>query len=227
MSKLPLDIQIEFFKVYNKEISVEEFEKWLYSKKELEQLLDHDTYIDLISLNYKERHAKYELGKIIDPFLDLGKFEERKIKKVLTDLIERTDDFAKSLIDTYNLYCLGYFFFNNLGFGYGLTFSEDFWDYSNWENLSIKEKNNRIDRIHPGVKREAQLVLKWLVEEKIVPTGEKDDLGHYQYLDKRTDSEKNLRTVETIKIEEKEEPLLATKNKRMSVLTRLRHWLFG
>ncbi|MBO6497550.1 MAG: hypothetical protein JJ978_18430 [Roseivirga sp.] len=211
MNKLPLDIQIQFFKVYNNEISVADFERWLYSKKELEQLLDNDTYIDLISLNYKDRHAMHEMGKIIDPFLDFGKFEERKLKKILTDLIDRTDDFAKSLIDTYELYCLGYLFFDNLGFGYGLTFSEDFWDYSDWENLTTKQKNDRIDRIHLGVKREAELVLIWLDKEKIVPTGETNDLGHYQYIDKRTNSERKLRTVESIEIEENKEALLTTK----------------
>jgi hypothetical protein len=208
MKKLPLDIQIQFFKVYNDEIAVADFEKWLYSKKELERLLDSDTYIDLISLNFKDRHVKHEMGKLMDPFLDFGKFEERKLRRTLNDLIERTDDFAKSLIDTYYLYCSGYNFFDNLGLGYGLTFSEDFWDFSDWEKLTTEQKKNRIDRVYSGVKKEAELVLKWLDEGKIVPTGETDDIGHFDYIDKRTDSERKLRTVETIEIKENKEALL-------------------
>lgn len=199
MNKLPLDIQIQFFKVYNNEISVADFEKWLYSKKELEQLLDNDTYIDLISLNYKDRHAMHEMGKIIDPFLDFGKFEERKLKKILTDLIDRTDDFVKSLIDTYELYCLGYGFFDNLGFGYGLTFSDEFWDFKEWENLNSKQKNKRIDPIYQDVKSEAKLVLKWLDEKKIIPTGKENDLGHFEYIDNRTEKEKNKKALLTTK----------------------------
>ncbi len=227
MNKLPLNIQIQFFKVYINEISVADFEKWLYSKKELEQFLDNDTYFDLISLNYKDRHAKYEMGKIIDPFLDFGKFEERKLRKILTDLIDRTDDFAKSLVDTYELYCLGYLFFDNLGFGYGLKFSDEFWEYSKWENLTEEKKKERIDQIYPGLKREAELVVNWLDEEKIVPIGKTNDLGNYEYLDKRTDSEKKLRTIETIEVDENEEAPLSTTKKHKPVLTRLRHWLFG
>jgi len=207
MNKLPLDIQIQFFKVYNNEITIADFENWLYSKKELEQLLNNDTYIDLISLNFKGRHIKHGMGKIIDPFLDFGKFEERKIRKILIDLIERTDDFTKSLIDTYDLYCSGYNFFDNLGLGYGLTFSEDFWDYSDWENLTYLQKEKRIDRIYPGVKKEAEFVLNWIDEGKIVPTGETDNIGNYGYIDNRTETERKLRTVETIKIEENKEAL--------------------
>lgn len=207
MNKLPLDIQIQFFKVYNNEISIPDFERWLYSKKELEQLLDSDTYIDLISLNFKDRHVKHEMGKIIDPFLNFGKFEERKLRKILTDLIDRNDDFAKSLIDTYDLYCSGYNFFDNLGLGYGLTFSEDFWDYTDWESLTSEQQNSRIDRIYPSVKRDAELVLKWLDEAKVVPTGETDDIGDYQYIDKRTHSERKLRTIEIV---ENKEALLTT-----------------
>ncbi len=114
MSKLPLDIQIQFFKVYNNEISIADFEKWLYATKELEQLLNNETYIDLISLNFKNRYVKHEMGKIIDTFLDFGKFEEIKLKKILHALIERTDNFTKYLINTYDLYISGYYFFNNL-----------------------------------------------------------------------------------------------------------------
>lgn len=211
MNKLPLDIQIQFFKVYNDEISIADFENWLYSKKDLEKLfLNNDTYIDLISLNFNDRHVKHEMGKIIDSFLDFGKFEERKLRKILTDLINRTDDFAKSLIDTYDFYCSGYNFFDNLGLGYGLTFSEDFWDYSDWENLTSEQKKNRIDRIYLGVKSEAELVLKWLDEKKIVPTGETDEIGHYDYIDHRTKAERKLRTIETIEFEENKEALHTT-----------------
>ncbi|MCB9043279.1 MAG: hypothetical protein H6554_05895 [Chitinophagales bacterium] len=201
MQKLALDMQIPFFEPYSNEISIADFEEWLYSKNELEQFLDYDTYIKLVSLNFKDRNVKYEMGKIINPFLDLGKFEERKLRKVLTDIINRTDDFAKSLIETYNLYCMGYCFFDQLGFGYGLMFSEDFWEYSDWENLAPEQKKNRVDQIFENVKQEAELILKWLDEGKIVLTGEADDLGHYGYIDNRSDTSRKPSTDEIIEIE--------------------------
>ncbi|WP_421754103.1 hypothetical protein [Croceimicrobium sp.] len=210
MNELPFDVQNQFFQVLNKEISVADFEKWLYSKKELEQLLGYDSYIDLISLNFKDRYILHEMAKIVNPFLDFGEFEERKLKNILSDLINRKDDFAKSLIETYYLYCSGYSFFHNLGLGYGLTFSEDFWNFSDWEILTSEQKNGRIDRIYPGVKREAELILQWIDEGKIVLNGEKDEFGQYQFLDKRTNTEEELRTLEKIEIEENKEALHTT-----------------
>lgn len=196
MSKLPIDIQIEFFKVINDEVSINDFEQWLYVQNSLEQLLGNKVYIDLISINYKNRHAKHEMCKVIDLYLDYGLFEERKLKKILNDLIHKTDDFAKSLIATYDLYCYGYSFFYNLGLGYGLTFSEDFFDYTEWENLSADQKENRINKIYPGVKREAELVLSWMEQGKLILTGERDELGHYDYIDKRSPFEKDHRNID-------------------------------
>ncbi len=230
MNKLPLDIQIQFFKVYNNEISIIDFETWLYSKKELEQLLDNDTYIDLITLNFRNKYIKHEIGKIIDSFLDFGKFEERKLRKVLIDLIERTDDFAKSLIDTYDLYCSGYTFFENLGLGYGLTFSEDFWDYRVWKKLTSRQKEKRINRIHVGVKREAEFILNWLEEGKIVPTGVKNDFGQYVFIDKRMDVDKDLRTDDALKIGKNKKAQLMRYNvlfgSSLGFFTRIKHF-FG
>lgn len=200
MNKLPLDLQMHFFKYYNDEITVSDFERWVYANKDLEQYLDNETYTKLISLNFKDKYIKHEMGKTIDIYLDFGKYEERKLIKVLTDLVDRTNSFTKSLIETYELYCSGYDFFNNLAFGYGLTFSEDFYDYNDWEKLTHEEKTNRIDEVYHGVKSEASLILMWFDEGVITPTGEVDEVGHFEFIDKRTDIEKKLRTVETIDV---------------------------
>jgi len=189
MNKLPVEIQLYFFKVYNDENSIEEFEQWLYREAELEKLLGKESYLDLISLNFKDRHIKYEISKVIDSFLDFGLFEEQKLRKILNDLINRTQNFAKSLIATYDLYCSGYNFFNNLGRGYGLTFANDFFDYRGWTNLTNNQKSIRIDKIFDGVKKEAELVLGWIDKKIIILTGKINDIGNYEYIDKRTEIE--------------------------------------
>lgn len=234
MNKLPLDLQIQFFDVYIDEISVADFEKWLYSEKELEQLLDHEIYIELISLNFKGRHVKHEISKVIDSFLDFGKFEERKLRKLLTDLITPTDNFGKALMSTYDLYCSGYSFFNNLGLAHGLNFSNYYnWDLNVWESQTSEQKKNKIVEIHSGVQREAEIILNWLEEGKIVPTGTTNEVGHFDYIDKRSDFEKKLRTVETIEIEEKTSITSGTSNQTKrttsnnTVLNKLWHWLTG
>ncbi len=96
------------------------------------------------------------MKKIVDKYLDYGEFEKWKIDKVLNDLISKTDNFAKSLITTYDLYCYGYGFLNNLGLGHGLTFANDFYELADWIKLSPEQKNERIEAIYDDVKFEAE-----------------------------------------------------------------------
>ncbi len=171
-------------------MSIEDFEQWVYKTKELETLFDSDDYIEFISLNFKSRHLIHEMKKIVDNYLDYGEFEKRKIDKVLNDLIHKNDDFAKSLIATYDLYCDGYGFLDNIGLGYGLTFANDFYEFEDWTKLSPDQKNERIEAIYPGVKSEAEKVRDWLDKKKVILTGEADNIGHFKYIDNRTTEEK-------------------------------------
>lgn len=203
MNKFPTDIQIEFFKLLNDELSIESFEQWVYKTKKLEACFDPTDYIEFISLNFKDRHVIHEMKKIIDKYLDYGEFEKRKIDKILSELINNNDDFAKSLIATYDLYCDGYGFLDNIGLGYGLTFATDFCDFTDWTKLSPEEKNKRIETIYTGVKTEAEKVRDWLARKKIVLTGEVDDIGHFDYIDNRTTEEKKPTGYSTINLDEK------------------------
>ncbi|MCX2476712.1 hypothetical protein OQZ33_20435 [Pedobacter sp. MC2016-05] len=102
MQKFPTNIQIKFFKLLNNKLSVEDFEQWVYKTTEIETHFDPADYIEFISLYFKARHFIHEMKKIVDRYLDYGEFEKRKIDKVLNDLINKTDDFAKSLIANYS-----------------------------------------------------------------------------------------------------------------------------
>ncbi len=203
MNRLPIDIQIEFFKLLNYEVTTDHFEQWVYRTKELENYFSQADYLEFISLNFKSRHIIHEMKKIIDKYLDYGEFEKRKIDKILSDLINKNDDFAKSLIATYDLYCDGYGFLDNIGLGYGLTFATDFYEFTDWTKLSPEEKNKRIETINTGVKTEAEKVRDWLDRKKIVLTGEVDDNGHFDYIDNRTTEEKKPTGYSTIKLDEK------------------------
>jgi hypothetical protein len=192
MPKLPAAIQIEFFKILNNEIAVEDFEQWVYQNKELEICFEADDYLALFSLNYKDSYFKDQLKKITGSYLDYSEFEKRKLQKILNDIIARNTDFAKSLIATYDLYCHGCTFLGNIGLGYGLTFSDYFYDYKDWESLTSSERNNRINNIYAGVKAEAKKVLYCIEKEKIVFTGIADEMGRYSFINNRTDEEKAI-----------------------------------
>jgi hypothetical protein len=203
VNKFPTDIQIEFFKLLNDEQSIEKFEQWVYKTKKLEICFDPADYIEFISLNFKSKHVIHEMKKIADKYLDFGEFEKRKINKVLADLTSKNDDFAKSLIATYDMYCDGYGFLDNIGMGYGLTFANDFFEFKDWINLPIDEKNKRINAIYEGVKAEAEKVQDWFDRKKIILTGEVDEIGHYGYIDNRTIEEKKPTGYSVINLDEK------------------------
>ena len=52
MKNLPPHLENQFFRVLNKEISIQDFEKWVYETEELEHVLSSDNYLDLIAFNY-------------------------------------------------------------------------------------------------------------------------------------------------------------------------------
>lgn len=184
-------------------MSIGIFEQWVYKTKELEALFDPGDYIEFISLNFKSQHLIHEMKKIVDKYLDFGAFEKRKIDKILNDLMYENDDFARSLIATYHLYCDGYGFLDNIGLGYGLTFANDFYEFTDWMKLSSEEKNKRIGTIYDGVKAEAEKVRSWLDGKKVVLTGEVDGIGRVNYIDNRTTEEKKPTGYSVINLDEK------------------------
>jgi len=202
VNKLPIDIQIEFFKLLNNEVTAEHFEQWVYRTKELENYFSQADYLEFISLNFKSRYIIHEIKKIVDRYLDYGAFEKRKIDKVLNDLTQKNDDFVKSLIATYDLYCDGYSFLDNIGLGYGLTFANEFYEYKDWMKLSSEEKNKRIEAIYSDVKTEVEKVRSWLDRKKVVLTGEVDEIGHFDYIDNRTAEEKKPTGYSVVKLDE-------------------------
>ncbi len=203
MNKFPADIQIEFFKLFNDELSIESFEEWVYKTKDLEACFDPTDYVEFISLSFKDRHAIHEMKKIVDKYLDYGEFERRKIDKILNDLTSKNDKFAQSLIAAYDMYCDGYWFLDNIGMGFGLTFANDFFEFKDWTNLSTDEKNRRVNSIYDGVKAEAEKVQDWFDRKKIILTGEVDEIGHYSYIDNRTTDEKKSTDYSVINLDGK------------------------
>ena len=103
MQTVPHDIQIRFFRFYEDELSIAEFEQWIYRSERLEHILNRRAYIDLLALSYKSKQVKHEVRKIMDPILGVAAYEEYRVRNVLNDLIEPNEQFIDSLIMTYEL----------------------------------------------------------------------------------------------------------------------------
>lgn len=180
------------FKLKNREITLSDFEKWIYSEKSLEKLIPPDDYLELISLNYKTPANLYEAEKILFNLVDEGKYYEWSLRHILEEIINKSNNSALYIEQCYNLYCEGYDFLNDLGLGYGLCISSPPNSYSseNWEQLENKEQRKLVESLYPSVADEAKRVLNWLDLNKIKITGHDGTYQGIQYSDNRTPSEK-------------------------------------
>jgi hypothetical protein len=189
---LPYDIKQLFFDTLSGGKTVLEFEQWLYADKRLETILNSDDYLDLISYGYKADNAKYGLFRLLEKHIDKGELETRRIHKLLTTALNRNKELPEILMTFYDLYCKGYNFFDNLGLGYGLRVEvPGINNYEEtWDDLNEAEQANLLNSFYPDLETEINKVIFWLDTGKIILTGIKDEYNHFEYIDNRTELEK-------------------------------------
>jgi hypothetical protein len=202
--KLPADIEQIFFDTLSGDKTVLEFEQWLYADKQLEKILNSDDYLDLISYGYKADNVKYGLFRLLEKHIDKGELETRRIRKLLTKALNRNNELPEILITFYDLYCKGYNFLDNLGLGYGLRVEvPGINNYEEtWDDLNEVEQTTLLNSFYPDLETEINKVIGWLDTERIILTGVKDEYNHFEYIDKRTELERQptsykIATVET------------------------------
>ena len=190
---LPADIKQTFFDTLTGDKSVLEFEQWLYADKRLENILNPDDYLDLISYGYKADNSKYGLFRLLEQHIDKGELETKRVRMLLTKALNKDKDLPQILMTFYDLYCKGYNFFDNLGLGYGLAIEVPRVNNTSadtWDELNEQQQKDLLDSFYPGLDNEIKKVISWLDTEKVVLTGIKDDYNHFEYIDNRTEIEK-------------------------------------
>ena len=194
MRELPIDIKEIFFKTIKGDISLDDFERWVYDSTNLETILNSDDYLDMISLDYKKSGAKYELCNILKRLVDIGEFETYKMLELLNEAKQKTERLPFILMEFYNLYCKGYSFLQDLGLGYGLMVVVPPSKYSkdNWNDLKEEEKKDLLKSFSPEIDDVIQRVIDWLTNKRIVLTRQQNEIGHYDYQDFRTEEERKL-----------------------------------
>jgi hypothetical protein len=188
MRDLPENIKHYFFDTLNGKVTLEEFEQWVYSNKELEAILDENDHLELISFNFKKNGAKYELVKLLSgKYIDLGEYEKWKLLNNLKTALKRDEQLGLILREFYDLYCRGYAFLNDLGLGYGLTIEvppSPKYKVDTWEELSDSEKQELLDSFYPQLEFDIKRAIEWIENERLKFT------GHYEYEDLRTEKER-------------------------------------
>jgi len=171
-------VELTFYKLVSKEIELNDFENWVYTETTLEQTLDSDDYLEIISINYKTPSGLYEAQKVLSKYFSMGKYYEWSIRNILHEIIAKPNDVHKYIEQCYDLYCEGFGFMDNLGLGYGLglTCPDGF--------------NDKVDEFYPNIAEEAERVILWLDTRKIVITGHSGEYRGIEYDDNRSPNEK-------------------------------------
>ena len=192
MNKIKESTESTFYKVLKREISIKYFEQWVYENKTLEHELPKDSYLDLISINFKDKFALIEIENVVNQFVNFGKAEASKIKFYLESIINRDENAPSSIYMTYELYCKGYDFFRKLGLKYGLLIAAP--PSGNYlkafEEISKEEQEELLNKIYPEIIKDAKNALFWFNSGLIIITDKIDKLGYFEFEDNRPFEEK-------------------------------------
>lgn len=174
--KLPIDLQMIILKTLYGIMSIDEFETWLYADKHLKYYLPEQIYVDLISLNFKEKYILHELYKLLADYVNKNIWWQSQLTEILTHLIEQPND-TSLLIQIYEWYCAGCYFMRLLALQYGL-YAIDFDHKINSEDLL-------------EIKQQATWILNALQNGEIELHQPEEDEGIFKidYIDKRSPSD--------------------------------------
>lgn len=190
---IPAETKKTFFEFLDGQITVPDFEQWIYQTSILEEVLNSDDYLKLISIDFNKRHKKhyldcrYQINKVIKKYISLAKYETWKLERLLNDFLNRKGNLIELLGQFYDLYCHGYSFLNNLGLQYGLEFCDYY-----LETLSEAEITNKLNNLLPEIDREIEKVLSWLEQGKIEIIESSNSFYSVDYIDNRSESQKNI-----------------------------------
>ncbi|QDP99763.1 hypothetical protein FOH38_03880 [Lysinibacillus fusiformis] len=180
------DIQKQFYKIYKGLISVSEFEEWLYNTPEIEKVYGDDFYFNLLDLNYRSRHIKNELEKVIEIKIPFGEFEQMRIVSLLENIIYEKGDLVEVLEQIYDDYCSGYSFLRYLGLNYvtGIDNLPKLNQKEKWDKNEFDGRREILKYIKPKLVNEARRLLSFF------QNGTLRIIVENEYNDYRTEEEK-------------------------------------
>ena len=206
MTTLSKDLKERFYKTIIGDISLDDFEHWLYADKELKEQLKSDDYLNLISFSFKKRGAVHELGNLLKKLIDPGEFETYKMLELLNEAKQKTERLPFILMEFYDLYCKGYSFLQDLGLGIGLDIEVPRVNNTTadtWDELSTEQQQKLLNSFSPELEECIERAIYWLETKKIILTGSKNEIGHYDYEDLRTEEERKSKLWVTVSEDKK------------------------
>jgi len=175
------EIQNRFYEIYRSDISIEEFEAWLYTADDIEEVYGTEFHFKLLDINYKAKYSRYELIEIIFTEIPFGRREQERIKGLLDRIVLVDEYFISCMEQLYEEYCEGYGFLEPMDFIY-IVEVVDFLNDTNqtrWFEKIIKNKRTTLADIQSRSANEARRILDLMEIGTIRITEE------YEYIDNR------------------------------------------
>lgn len=138
-----------------------DFEEWLYKTGEIECVYGYDFYFNLLDLDYREKHIKNELVKLIEVKIPFDEFEQTRIISLLEEITCEKNDLVEVLEQLYEDYCSGYSFLRYLGLNYitGIDEIPKLKEKDKWDKNEFDKKREILNNIKPKIISEATRLL--------------------------------------------------------------------
>ena len=181
MVKLSDENKIEFYRFLSGDITVSDLEKFIYRQSDLEQQLGKDTYLELISYEFKDKYVNETLPDFIKTkIIEEGQFEAWKLINVLQAFLTDPKNLHIYLDKLYHLYCGVYNdsekrryqfrFLANLGLNYLYWVDKSYLiaNYGDKWKQEYERRLNDFDFYHEQLKPFAKEILSALDANQIV-----------------------------------------------------------
>ena len=133
-------------------------------------------YLDLLSFNFKQKDADYELRKLLEKHISQLDFDNWNIRRLLNELITEQRDPVDVIEHLYGLYCNGYGFLREVGLPYVLGVSDipRLTEKSLWNERAFESKRKMLDNYLSDQKPKSKRLLEALDKGdiKIVVAGQ-------------------------------------------------------
>ena len=156
-------IKLILYRLLDKDLSINDFEQFIYDNNQFKNEIQADFYLDLISLDYNNKGIYWDLLSKVESYIDKNDFNLWRTKKLLADIIENKVDLVfatRKLRDLY--FATGEKLIPiRLGVGYESELDElpipD--EYIQWNERELKEKLKKVDLYRDDIISDAKIFL--------------------------------------------------------------------
>ncbi len=166
--------------------NLEQFQKEITSDQKLKNYLGTQISSLILLCSTKTNDINKSLALLIASKKQTKPFETYRVTSTLHRLTVSNEQFIPALYTSYELYADGYFFMETIGVQYGLSFTNTYFDFFEWDKLPESDKHKSMQKIFPTVQAEALKIIDWLTVKKINIIGRKGKDGLCIYTDLRT-----------------------------------------